>query len=110
MEAHANHGRQRIHANCWVDWNRQGIWRDRHFVPLPPRTFRILSHLIHHAGRMVTQTELLAVGWDEARSPWDLYAQIHRLRQTIEPNPTHPKWLVTRRGAGYLLYMDPPSR
>jgi two-component system response regulator VicR len=25
------------------------------------------------------------------------------LREKVEDNPSHPKWLVTRRGVGYYL-------
>lgn len=28
---------------------------------------------------------------------------IRRLREKIEDNPSHPAWIVTRRGVGYYL-------
>ena len=109
MEADANRGRQRIHAHCWVDWNRQGIWRDRRFIALPFRTFRMLAYMVQHSERVVTQNELSAIGWGEARTIWDLQAHIHRIRTAIESDPHHPRWLVTRRGGGYLLHTDHAS-
>ncbi len=99
-------GKQRIHADCWIDWDQQGIWRHRQFMLLPPRTFQILAHLVRHANQVVTQDTLFAVGWGESRKPWDLYAQIHHLRQVIEPDPHDPRWLVTRHGGGYLLHVE----
>ncbi len=62
------HGRQRIHADCWIDWDQQGIWRDQAFVPLPVRTFQLLACLVQHANQVVPQGVLFAVGWDEPRT------------------------------------------
>ena len=28
---------------------------------------------------------------------------VRRLREKIEDNPSHPEWIVTRRGVGYYL-------
>ncbi|MCL4520436.1 MAG: helix-turn-helix domain-containing protein [Firmicutes bacterium] len=106
MREEATHGRQRLHADCWIDWDQQGIWRHRHFIPLPPRTFQILAYLVRHANQVVTPDALFVAGWGESRKPWDLYAQIHHLRQVMEPHPQHPRWLVTRRGGGYLLFVE----
>ncbi len=100
------HGRQRIHAECWIDWDQQGVWRHRHFIPLPPRTFKILAYFVRHANQVVTQNELFAIGWGEPRSRWDLQDHLHRIRAVIESDPHHPRWLVTRRGGGYLLHVD----
>lgn len=104
------HGRQRIHDHCWIDWDRQGVWRFRQFIPLPPRTFRILAYLVTQANRVVTLDELCQVGWNESRTVWDLQPHIHRIRVAIETQPHRPRWLVTRRAGGYLLRMDPHAK
>ncbi len=41
-------------------------------------------------------------------NPQDLYPYIHHLRRLIEPIPTHPRWLITWYGYGYLLHTAPP--
>ena len=102
----ALHGKQRIHAGCGVDWEPRGVWRHRHVVPLPPRPFQLLADLVHHAKQVVPQSQLFEMGWGESRRPWDLYAQIHHLRQVIVPDPQRPRWLVTRHGGGYLLHVE----
>ncbi len=99
-------GRQRIHAHCWVDWDQQGIWQNQQFVPLPLRTLRLLACLMQHENQVVSHSLLFTVGWDEARSRWDLQTHIHRLRLAIELDPHHPQWLVTRHGSGYLLHRE----
>jgi DNA-binding response OmpR family regulator len=104
MDKH--HGRQRIHAGCWVDWDQQGVWRHHTFYPLPHRTWCILVQLLDYANQVVTSDALFAVGWGESRSRWDLHDHIHRIRQVIEPDPHHPRWLINRRNSGYLLRVE----
>ena len=95
-----------IRRGCRVDCAMQGIWR-RRFYPLPPRAYRLLMHFVTHANAVVTEEELIRIGWPERGAPRraNLYSYIHQLRQVIEPNPQHPRWLVTHRGQGYCLRM-----
>ncbi|POB10194.1 winged helix-turn-helix domain-containing protein [Sulfobacillus sp. hq2] len=91
-----------------VDPQQQGIWRAHHFVPLPIRTYRILACCLDHPHQILPDSLLLRVGWPEdIRTPADLFPQIHRIRQAIESDPRHPRLLVTRREAGYLLQVTP---
>jgi DNA-binding response OmpR family regulator len=99
-------GIQRIHAGCWVDWDRKGVWRHHMFHPMPYRTWRILRYLLEHANQVIPQAELFAAGWGEPRSRWDLQDHIHRIRMVIEPHPHHPRWLVNRRNSGYELRVE----
>lgn len=93
-----------------MDWDRQGIWHHHTFYPLPARTWRILAHLLDHANQVVTQEALFRAGWGDIRNLWDLQVHIHRIREAIEPHPHHPRWLVTRRGGGYLIQVEQPSQ
>lgn len=91
-----------------VDPEQQGIWRVHQFVPLPIRTYRILTCFLDHPHKILPDSLLLHVGWPEdIRTASDLFPQIHRIRQAIEPDPRHPQILVTRREAGYLLQVTP---
>lgn len=104
------HGRQQIHAGCWIDWDQQGVWQHRHFIPLPFRTFQILSYLAEHSEHVVSQAALFSVGWGESRTLWDLQIHIHRIRMAIESDLHHPQWLVTRRDGGYVLHLEKASK
>lgn len=91
-----------------VDPEQQGVWRTRHFKPLPARTYRILTCFLDHPYKILSPSFLLRVGWPEdVRTSADLFPKIHRIRQAIEPDPHHPQILVTRRSAGYLLQVAP---
>ena len=57
------------------------------------------------AGRVVTQDDLLTKVWgpayrDEAHL---LRVNIARLRQKVEPEPSTPRYVITRPGIGYSL-------
>lgn len=78
-------------------------------VNLTPTEFRIISHLAKNAGRVVTQTDLLTKVWgpeykDEAHL---LRVNIARLRGKIESNTSHPQYVATRPGIGYVLNKQP---
>ena len=108
-------GKQRIHAGCWIDWDREGVVHGRQFYPLPARTFRILTYLVDHHDQVVAVSTLRQVRWPEpiptAGGTFypnaDVYPHVHRIRWAIEPDLHHPKWLVTRRDRGYLLHIAP---
>jgi len=76
---------------------------------LSPREFGLLHYLMNRPGRVISRDELLENVWYpsgeiEERRVVDVY--IWRLREKIEEDPTHPRFLITRRGEGYSL-IDP---
>lgn len=94
--------RIRLRPGVILDLALQGVWKGRHFIPLPPISFHILAYLAQHPNSVISESQLLAVGWPgEFRDPRDLYHPIHFLREVVEPDPRHPRWLLTRRTVGY---------
>lgn len=74
-------------------------------VRLTNTEYRLLEVLAQNAGRVVENDMLLQRVWgyeggDEVES---LKVLIYRLRQKIEPDPAHPRYLLTERGVGYWL-------
>ncbi len=72
-------------------------------VLLRPTEYRLLYHLVSNAGRLLTHETLLSKVWgreyrDEAHY---LRLYITYLRQKIEQDPAHPKYILTERGIGY---------
>ena len=75
-------------------------------VELTPSEFDLLVHLMRNAHRVVPPSELVEVvrGYHpddliEARSIIKWY--VHRLRQSVEPDPSHPRFIINVRGVGY---------
>ena len=67
------------------------------------REFRLLEYLAAHRGRVLTRDQLLDAVWKETPfvTPRSIDVYIRRLREKIEPDPRHPKYLKTLRGIGY---------
>lgn len=73
-------------------------------IELQPREFRLLEHLMHHAGQVVTRTMLLERVWDYHFDPQTNVIDVHvsRLRGKIDKGFDYPL-IHTVRGAGYVL-------
>ncbi|MBP2242658.1 two-component system response regulator VicR [Cytobacillus eiseniae] len=74
-------------------------------IELTHREFELLHYLAKHIGQVMTREHLLQTVWG-----YDYYGDVRtvdvtvrRLREKIEDNPSHPNWIVTRRGVGYYL-------
>jgi two-component system response regulator VicR len=74
-------------------------------IELTHREFELLHYLAKHIGQVMTREHLLQTVWG-----YDYYGDVRtvdvtvrRLREKIEDSPSHPTWIVTRRGVGYYL-------
>ena len=74
-------------------------------VALSPREYELLRTLIRGSGRVFTSDELLERVWGPAYVGQDeiVRANIYRLRQKLEPQPSAPRYILGRRGVGYYL-------
>jgi DNA-binding response OmpR family regulator len=93
-----------------VDYGQHLVRRRGQEVTLTPTEYRILSYLAQNAGRVVTQDLLLEHVWgpEYAGESHMLQVNINRLRRKIEDDHTHPRYLLTKVGVGYLL-ANPPK-
>jgi len=74
-------------------------------VDLAPREFDLLYALALEAGRVLSVDELLARVWgaEYVGEPQVVYVHIRWLREKLEPDPQHPRHILTVRGVGYKL-------
>lgn len=74
-------------------------------IELTHREFELLHYLAQHSGQVMTREHLLQTVWgyDYFGDVRTVDVTVRRLREKVEDNPSHPKWLVTRRGVGYYL-------
>jgi DNA-binding response OmpR family regulator len=72
-------------------------------VTLTPKEFDLLELFASNPGRVFSRLALLDELWDVAfdGDPATVTVHIRRLREKIEPDPSHPQRLVTVWGAGY---------
>ena len=88
-----------------VDWGRSAVRRNGGESALTAKEFALLRKLWEARGNIVTIDALCAALWDGPLVGYEntLMVHIHRLREKIEADPSHPKYLLTVRGLGYRL-------
>jgi len=79
-------------------------------VRLPLKEFELLELFLRNTGRVLTRGQLIDRVWgaDYVGDTKTLDVHVKRLRAKIEPDPAHPRHLVTVRGLGYKY--DAPAR
>lgn len=72
-------------------------------VKLRPTEWRLLYHLVHNAGWLLTHDMILSKVWGPEYVGQDNYVRLYitYLRQKIEPDPSNPRYILTERGMGY---------
>jgi two-component system KDP operon response regulator KdpE len=72
-------------------------------VKLTPKEFEVLKYLAINAGKVVTHRALLRAVWGSQSSEQTEYLRvfINQLRRKIEPDPHHPRYILTEPWVGY---------
>lgn len=78
-------------------------------VDLTPTEFDILETLMLTPGRAFTRSEILETVQGVAFEAYErtVDAHVKNLRAKIEPEPAHPRYILTVRGVGYRLNPEP---
>lgn len=72
-------------------------------VSLTRKEYAVLAFLVRHAGRMVTQQQLLREIWGSTHVEDTHYLRVilGKLRHKLGDDPNTPRWLKTETGMGY---------
>ena len=86
-----------------VDLSRRVVLRAGEEVHLTPIEYRLLSTLLGHPGKVLTQRNLLREIWGPSYVESSHYLRVYvgHLRQKLEEDPTQPKHFLTETGVGY---------
>jgi two-component system, OmpR family, KDP operon response regulator KdpE len=86
-----------------VDLARRVVIAGGKEVKLRPTEYRLLYHLVNNAGWVMTHENLLSKVWGYEYRQESHYLRLYvtYLRQKIEPDPAHPRYILTERGVGY---------
>jgi two-component system KDP operon response regulator KdpE len=92
-----------IDENLAVDFQRREVLVRGERIKLRPTEYRLLYHLVNNAGWVMTHEMLLSKVWGYAyrEDTQLLRLYITYLRQKIEPDPSHPRYIFNERGVGY---------
>jgi two-component system KDP operon response regulator KdpE len=90
-------------ADFTVDLAAHKVDRAGQAVRLTPTEWSLLETLVRHSGKMVPQKKLLTDIWGPAAERETHYLRVYlaQLRRKLEPDPAHPRYLITEPGSGY---------
>lgn len=88
-----------------IDYAQHLVTRSGQEVTLTPTEYRLLAYLAQNVGRVITQDLLLEHVWgaDYIGESHMLQVNMNRLRRKLEMDPSHPHYLKTKAGIGYML-------
>ncbi len=74
-------------------------------VQLTAKELALLKKLFLNRGNIVTFDAICQAVWNDSYYGYEntLMVHIRHLREKIEEDPSHPKWILTARGIGYRL-------
>jgi two-component system KDP operon response regulator KdpE len=93
-----------VSTDCFdVDLGAKRVVRDGEEVRLTPTEWHILELLARNAGQLVSQRQLLHDVWGPGYQNETNYLRVYlaQLRRKLEPDPAHPRYLITEAGRGY---------
>ena len=88
-----------------IDYSQHLVTKGSKELSLTPIEYRLLAYLAQNMGRIVTHDQLLEHVWgsEYIGESHMLQVNINRLRRKLEPDPSRPRYLLTKVGIGYLL-------
>ena len=82
-------GSMKLFKTFRLDTANHLLWRNGDRVAIAPKGFDVLAYLIEHAGRVVTQDEILEALWPETHvNPEVLRKYILEIRKALGDRPT----------------------
>jgi two-component system KDP operon response regulator KdpE len=86
-----------------IDLATKQVTRDGEEVRLTPTEWHLVEVLVRHAGRLVSQKQLLQEVWGPQYGTESAYLRVHmaQVRRKLEPDPARPRHFITERGMGY---------
>jgi two-component system KDP operon response regulator KdpE len=90
-------------ASFTIDLSTKQITRAGEEVRLTPTEWHLVEVLVRHAGRLVSQKQLLQEVWGPQYGTESAYLRVHmaQVRRKLEPDPARPRHFITERGMGY---------
>ncbi|HET8845531.1 MAG TPA: response regulator transcription factor, partial [Ktedonobacteraceae bacterium] len=86
-----------------VDFAQREVTVNGTEIKLTPTEYDLLKALIKNAGKIMTRQMLLTQVWGSGYGADSHYLHVYigQLRRKIEPDPAHPRFILTISGVGY---------
>jgi len=92
-------------ADLSIDVEKRRVYRGDEAIELTPMEFDLLRVMAENPSRVYNRMQLLDRVQGEAYEGYDrtIDSHIKNLRKKIEPDPDHPRYIITVYGVGYKL-------
>ncbi len=86
-----------------IDFSKRVVAVRGNNVRLTPKEFDLLRHLVANQGKAIPHRRLLQAVWgpDYGEETEYLRVFINQLRKKVEPDPSHPRYILTEPWLGY---------
>jgi len=94
-----------------IDFDRRSVHRGPAEVKLTPKELELLTLLASHDGRVLTHRAILKTLWGHSTGSGQehLRVLVGQLRKKIEPEPGHPRYVITEPWVGYRFAGESPG-
>ena len=92
-----------------VDLQSMTVYKDGAPLELTQREFELVRALASRRGQVLSREALMEQVWNYEGYVGDVRGvdvAIRRLREKVEDDPAQPRYIITRRGAGYFFQKD----
>lgn len=106
MSAPAAEGTMTVAGDLSINTDSHQVFRGGAVIELTQREYELLTFLASHPNKVYARIDLMEQVWnygyvgDDART---VDVTVRRLREKIEADPANPRYILTRRGAGYYF-------
>ena len=86
-----------------VDLAAKQVRRGDEVIHLTPTEWHIVELLVRHAGKLITQHQVLQQVWGPEYHDETHYLRLYlsQIRRKLEPEPSRPRYFITEPGMGY---------
>jgi DNA-binding response OmpR family regulator len=91
-----------------IDENRKEVVVNNQIISLSKKEYSLISLLHNNTGRIFSKDEIINSLWPEVKDPGAISDAaidqlVYRLRKRIEPNPSQPRYIISKKGFGFML-------
>jgi two-component system KDP operon response regulator KdpE len=109
FDAHSQETGKLRHGDLAIDFDRRRVLRGADEIRLTPKEFELIAYFARHPNRVLTHHTILTTIWGShaADHPEHLWVLVGQLRKKIEPDPGHPRYLISEPWVGYKFLTEP---
>ena len=94
-----------------IDYDRHRVVLGDQEIRLTPKEFDLLALLARNPDRVLTHRAMLKAIWgpNAVHQPEHLWVLMAQLRKKLEPDPAHPRYLLSEPWVGYRFASEPEA-